>query len=248
MGRSSRRKRERRSGEVQPDPERAARIAAQRAKEAQVRSNLESLLKQGNELTAHLHYDKVGKELGGAAGPLIAKLTGLLKEAPDRIGECIVKNHALERECRGLRKRISGQDDSTEVAAIERVLESLPEKHAIAFRLLTQLEATAPPESSAAVDAAFARAASTLAEMTELLKQLMAVNTSHHELADEKIQRGWVEASEIEPLKGRSTEGIARFYAMIRSYEDVLTSMRERAIELMRTREDLIRHLDSPTK
>lgn len=246
MGRSSRRKRERQSVDLPPDPERAARIATQRAREAEARGKLESLFKRGAEFTAHLHYDKVGKELSAAAGPVITKLTDLMKGAPDRLGECFVKNYALDRECRSLQKRISGEDDSAQVAAMERVLETLPADQANAFRLLRDLEEASPPEATAAIDATFAKAAATLTEMRELLKQLMTLNTSHHELADEKIQRGWTEASQIEPLKGRTTETIARFDAMVLSFNDVLTSARSRALELLQKRDELRRSLNLP--
>jgi hypothetical protein len=241
MGRKSRAKKS--------DPARAERIRAMREKEAALRTNLDRLMKTGQDLADRAHYQKLSEERLTAGKALCDEFVASDRPMRELLAECLGENLRVDLDSQALETEIAQLRGKPDPHALdESLLQALPREQADALRFTVAFARSGPPRPETEIQKTYDRATAHLEHIRELYTKAKTISLEMAEIGREKVRRGWCTATNIDPL----VDGLYKHYEEIESgIQGYATKLEEAVVgrgKALARRRDLTSTLDSLKK
>lgn len=214
-----------------PDPGRAERIKAMRAKDAQLHEVLDQVRRTTQELRDRLHYEKSSKELNETCQETLRLLPDLVNQRIAVIESCFLANYALQRECETLQDELDRLEDRPPCpdpldALGPEMLAQLSADQVTGLRFVSALGREPAPPAPESTDA-YEKAQAYVEDFETKLRDLEKCDALF-EVAEVRIRRGWAPADDVATRRVEFRKYTQQMEAGLQQLRDFLRSSLER--------------------
>ncbi len=211
-----------------------------------MRSALDQAFKSVRDLRDRAHYDRLAKERDARCQALLEELKKAVRQIVDVMGECLLDNNELHRECESLQRRLDVREgrppkpDALEL--VEPVLQKLPPEQAEQFRFIVALSSLPRRREQLAMDA-FEKASAHLAAIETQFVSLQHEVAGRLEIHAEAVRRGWTSHESLDSYRATVEEAGRQLHDDLAPWRERLHSWSAQREALRRRREELLQAL-----
>lgn len=169
----------------------------------------------GKELGEHAHYDKLSRDTADRVSRLLEQFKELIeRDRMEVLGECLLANHHLQRECERLAAEIAmakGEPPPPDpLADVESLLAGLPTQQANALRWAVAEYSLPAPEAPDTTDA-FPNGRAFVDRLTATVAEIQREAATLFDIVDVKVQKGWAQRADIDCRKVDAQKFLLQF-------------------------------------